>query len=371
MKLGINIGYSGPKMMLPVDLVLEVERLGYDSVWVAEAYGSDAVTPLAYLAAKTTRIKLGTAIMQMPGRTPAMCAMTMSTLDALSGGRALVGLGLSGPQVVEGWHGVAYGKPAARTREYVQILRKIWAREVPVEFHGQEYQLPYTGPGATGLGKPLKSILHGRQLPVYLATMGPVNIRNTAELADGWLPIWFSPQRMHLFRPVLEEGFARAGGGKSWKDFDIAAGCTVTITDDVKAGLDAMRPMLALYIGGMGAKEKNFHNEMAVKYGYGDAAGRIQELYLVGRKQEAEAAVPYELCDEMSLVGPVARIRERYRAWEDAGVTTMLVQAVRAAELELMAEITGARTGATAQPTDVSERGGAAPDGPGLRARTR
>jgi F420-dependent oxidoreductase-like protein len=283
--------------------------------------------------------------MQMPGRTPAMCAMTMSTLDAISGGRALVGLGLSGPQVVEGWHGVPYGKPAARTREYVEILRKIWAREEPVEYQGEEYQLPYTGPGATGLGKPLKSILHGRQLPVYLATMGPINIRNTGELADGWLPIWFSPQRMHLFKPSLEEGFKRAGNGKSWKDFDIAAGCGVAIGDDVKALLAVQKPNLALYMGGMGAKEKNFHNEMAVKYGYGEAAAKIQELYLAGRKQEATEAVPDELVDEMSLVGPVARIKERYRAWEDAGVTTMMVQSRQREALALMADITGASRG--------------------------
>jgi F420-dependent oxidoreductase-like protein len=341
MKLGINIGYSGASLHIPMDLVLRVEAMGYDSVWTAEAYGSDAVTPLAYLAAKTTRIKLGTAILQIPARTPAMCAMTMSTLDALSGGRVLVGLGLSGPQVVEGWHGVPYGKPAARTREYVEILRKIWARDEPVSYQGQEYQLPYTGPGATGLGKPLKSILHGRQLPVYLATMGPVNIRTTAELADGWLPIWFSPKRMSLFRPHLEDGFARAGGGKSWTDFDIAAGCTVAIGDDVKSLLAMQKPHLALYMGGMGAREKNFHNEMAIKYGYGEAAARIQELYLAGRKQEAADAVPDELCDEMSLVGPVERIKERYRAWEDAGVTTMLVQARQPEALELMADIAG------------------------------
>ena len=339
MKLAINIGYSGAQMRLPLELVLEVERLGYDSVWTAEAYGSDAVTPLAYLAAKTTTIKLGTGIMQIPGRTPAMCAMTMSTLDALSGGRALVGLGLSGPQVVEGWHGVAYGKPAARMREYVEILRKIWARDVPVEYHGEEYQLPYDGPGASGLGKPLKSILHGRQLPVYLATMGPMNIRTTAELADGWLPIWFSPRRMGLFRSAIEEGFRRAGNGKSWKDWDITAGCTVTVGDDVKACLAEMKPNLALYMGGMGAREKNFHNEMARKYGYVNEAERIQELYLAGRKDEATAAVPDELCDEMSLCGPEERIQERYRAWEDAGVTTLLVQARQPRALELMAEI--------------------------------
>ena len=342
MKLGFNFGYSGAQMNLPLDLILDLERIGYDSVWSAEAYGSDAVTPLAYLAGKTTRVKLGTGIMQVAARTPAMCAMTMSTLDQLSGGRALVGLGLSGPQVVEGWHGVPYGKPAARMREYIQILRAIWAREEPVSFQGKEYQLPYSGPGASGLGQPLKSILHGRQLPVYLATMGPANIRTTAELADGWLPIWFSPSRIDLFRPYLEEGFKRAGNGKSYKDFDIAAGCTVILGDDVRACLAQMKPQLALYMGGMGARDKNFHNEMAVKYGYTDAAARIQELYLSGRKQEAEDAVPDELCDEISLCGPEARIRERYRVWEDAGVTTMLVGARQREALHLMADITGA-----------------------------
>jgi len=265
---------------------LKVEALGYDSVWTAEAYGSDAVTPLAYIAAKTSRIKLGTAILQIPARTPAMCAMTMSTLDALSGGRALVGLGLSGPQVVEGWHGVPYGKPGARTREYVEILRKIWARDEPVSYQGAEYQLPYTGPGATGLGKPLKSILHGRQLPVYLATMGPVNIRATAELADGWLPIWFSPRRMHLFRPHIEAGFQRAGNGKSWKDLDIAAGCTVAIGDDVKSLLALQKPNLRSISAAWGPVEKNFHQRDGIKYGYADAAARIQDLYLAGERSK-------------------------------------------------------------------------------------
>ncbi|MFN0149058.1 MAG: LLM class F420-dependent oxidoreductase [Dehalococcoidia bacterium] len=345
MKLGIGVGYSGARMGLPIDHILEMERIGYDSVWTAEAYGSDAITPLAYIAALTTTMKLGTGIMQIPGRTPAMCAMTSSTLDALSNGRMLVGLGLSGPQVVEGWHGVPYGKPAARTREYVEILRKIWAREAPLEYHGTEYQVPYTGPGASGLGKPLKSILHGRQLPVYLATMGPVNIRATAELADGWLPIWFSPKRMPLFMPDLEAGLAKRTDGKTMKDLDIAPGCNVVITDDVKAGLARQKPNLALYIGGMGAKTKNFHNDMMKKYGYVEAAEKIQELYLSGRKQEAEEAVPDELVDEMSLVGPEARIRERYRAWEQAGVTSMHISGSKEA-LYLMADITGANRGA-------------------------
>ncbi len=346
MKLGINIGYSGAQLTVPVEFVQQLEQLGYDSVWAAEAYGSDAVTPLAYLAGKTSKIKLGTGILQIPARTPAMCAMTMQSLDQISGGRALVGLGLSGPQVVEGWHGVPYGKPAARTREYVEIMRKIWAREEPVTYQGQEYQLPYNGPGATGLGKPLKSILHGRQLPVYLATMGPVNIRNTAELADGWLPIWFSPKRAELFRPSLEEGFRRAGNGKSMKDFDIAAGCTVIITDDLKAGFETMKPNLALYMGGMGAKDKNFHNEMMRRYGYEEAAERVQDLYLAGRKQEAEAEIPDELCDELSLIGPKDRIRERLKDWEDAGVSTLLVQSRQQEAVEFMAEITGASKGA-------------------------
>ena len=342
MKLGYNLGYSGAQMRLPVDLVQELERVGYDSVWTAEAYGSDAVTLLAYLAAKTSRIKLGTAILQIPARTPANCAMTMSTLDALSEGRALVGLGLSGPQVVEGWHGVPYGKPAVRVREYIQILRKIWAREEPVAFEGQEYRLPYTGPGATGLGKPLKSILHGRQLPIYVAALGPVNVRQAAELADGWLPIFFSPQRMDQYRPMLEEGFRRAGSGKSLKDFDIVVNATVALTDDLPAAFATMKPNLALYVGGMGAKEKNFYNQLITGYGYGDAAARIQELYLAGRKQEAEAAVPDELCDELALVGPAARIRDRFKVWEDAGVTTLLVGSRQPETLHLMADIAGA-----------------------------
>ncbi len=346
MKLGLYLGYSGARLELPVESVLEAERLGWDSVWTAEAYGSDAVTPLAYLAALTKRIKLGTAIMQIPARTPAMTAMTAMTLDALSGGRMLVGLGLSGPQVVEGWHGQPYGNPSARLREYVTILRKIWARDEPVEFHGKEYSLPYTGPGATGLGKPLKSILHGRNMPIYLATLGPNNIRLTAEIADGWIPAFFTPYRMDVFKPDLEAGFARAGSGKSWKDFDIVATCSVVITDDVRAGLAATKPGIALYVGGMGARQKNFYNELMHRYGYGEAAARIQELYLAGRKAEAEAAVPDELADEMALVGPVERIRERYKAWEDSGVTTLLIANRDPRVLQLMAELTGALSSA-------------------------
>ena len=341
MKLAIGIGYSGGRVELPIDMVQRAEQLGYDSVWSAEAYGSDAVTPLAYLAAKTSRIKLGTGILQIPARTPAMCAMTMSTLDALSGGRVLVGLGMSGPQVIEGWHGVSYGRPAARIREYVEILHKIWDRREPVAFDGKVYRLPYQGTDASGLGKPLKSILHSRRIPVYLATMKPLSIRITAELADGWLPIWFSPYRMAMFTADLEKGFARAGNGKSLDTFDIVAGCTVVIGDDVKACLAQLKPTLALYVGGMGAKGRNFHNEMVSKYGYADVAAEIQDMYLAGRKQEATALVPDELCDEISLCGPPARIRERFGAWQQAGVKTMMVQSTQPEALALMADVAG------------------------------
>ena len=341
MKLAIGIGYSGGRVELPIDMVQRAEQLGYDSVWSAEAYGSDAVTPLAYLAAKTSRIKLGTGILQIPARTPAMCAMTMSTLDALSGGRVLVGLGMSGPQVIEGWHGMSYGRPAARIREYVEILHKIWDRREPVAFDGKVYRLPYQGADASGLGKPLKSILHSRRIPVYLATMKPLSIRITAELADGWLPIWFSPYRMAMFTADLEKGFARAGNGKSLDTFDIVAGCTVVIGDDVEACLAQLKPTLALYVGGMGAKGRNFHNEMVSKYGYANVAAEIQDLYLAGRKQEAADLVPDELCDEISLCGPPARIRERFGAWQQAGVKTMMVQSNQPEALALMADVAG------------------------------
>ena len=341
MKLAIGVGYSGGRVELPMDMIVEAEKLGYDSVWSAEAYGSDAVTPLAYLAAITSRIKLGTGIMQIPARTPAMCAMTMSTLDALSNGRVQVGLGMSGPQVIEGWHGMSYSKASASIREYVEIMHKIWDRQEPVAFDGKVYQLPYQGKDASGLGKPLKSILHSRRLPVYLATMKPLSIRITAELADGWLPIWFSPYRMSMFAPDLEKGFQRAANGKSLDNFDVVAGCTVVIGEDVRLCLAQLKPTLALYVGGMGAKGKNFHNEMVSKYGYADVATKIQDLYLSGRKKEATALVPDELCDEISLCGPPARIRKRFKAWEDAGVSTMMVQSSQPEALSLMADVAG------------------------------
>lgn len=347
MKLGYSVGYSGAEYRLPLEAIQHAESLGYDSVWTAEAYGSDAVTPLAYIAAHTKRIKLGTSILQIPARTPAMTAMTMSTLDQLAGGRrVIIGLGLSGPQVVEGWHGQPWGKPATRVREYIQVLRTILAREEPATFEGQEYQLPYRGPGSTGLGKPLKSILHMRQLPIYVASLGPANVKNTAELADGWLPMWFSPYQMDGFRPWLDEGMERgkaSGAPKALDQFEIQAACTVVVNDDVRECIRQMRPQVALYMGGMGAKSKNFHNDVMVRYGYGEAAALIQELYLSGRKAEAMEAIPDEFIDEMALIGPAERIRERYAAWEDCGVTAITVSTQQPEALELMADLAGVR----------------------------
>jgi F420-dependent oxidoreductase-like protein len=311
-------------MGMPLDLILEAERLGFDSVWTAEAYGSDAITPLAWIGAQTTRVRLGTAIMQIPARTPAMCAMTAMTLDALSGGRFILGLGPSGPQVVEGWHGVRYGKPLSRTREYIQIIRAILKREKPVEFHGEEYDLPYTGPGATGLGKPLKSILHGRaDLPIYTAAISPAGVKTAAEVADGFFPIWMSPEKWSVFAPHVEEGFKKAGGGKSLANFDVAPFVTCILGDDLEKCRNAVKPMLALYIGGMGARGKNFYNDYAKRLGYEEAAVRIQDAFLSGDRGAAMAAVPDALVDEVSLIGPRERIRDRIAAWKASPVGTM------------------------------------------------
>ena len=342
MKLGLSIGYASSTVNLPVEAILCAERLGYDSVWTAEAYGADAVTPLAYLAAVTRRIRLGTGIMQMSARTPAATAMAMATLDQLAGGdRVIIGLGLSGPQVVEGWHGRPWGNPIKRTREYVEILRKILAREDVVSYQGVEYQIPYNGVGASGLGKPLKSILHTRRLPIYLATLGPSNVKNTAELADGWLPMWFSPNRMNLYRPWLEEGFDRTGTGKKFEKFEIQPTCTVMVDQDVKECFRKMKPRIALYMGGMGTRGHNFHNDVLVRYGYGDVAARIQDLYLAGQRDEAADVVPDDLCDEIALVGPPERIRERYRFWEDSGITGLTIQTQDLSTIDLMARISG------------------------------
>jgi F420-dependent oxidoreductase-like protein len=345
MKLGLSIGYSGAQLRLPVERVQLAERLGYDSVWTAEAYGSDAITPLAYLAAVTTRIRLGTGIMQLAARTPAAAAMAIGTLDALAGGgRVIAGLGVSGPQIVEGWYGQPWGRPYWRLRDYVAIMRKIFQRKAPVSHEGQEISLPYTGPGAVGLGKPLTSILHMHpETPIWLGTGTESNVRLTAEVADGWLPLGFTPARMSQLRPWLEEGFRRAGGGKSIRDLEIQPGVAVLLTDDVRAGLATLKPRVALYVGGMGHRSKNSHKEMMVERGYAEAADRIQELYLAGRKDEAAASVPDEFVDEGALVGPAGRIRERYKAWADCGITGMSVATQQVDAIELMADLAGTR----------------------------
>ncbi|ATY12548.1 LLM class F420-dependent oxidoreductase [Amycolatopsis sp. AA4] len=327
MKLGFHLGYwgSGP---IPgaQESVLEAERLGFDSVWSAEAYGSDAFTPLAWVGAATSRIKLGTNIVQMAARTPTATAMSALTMDHLSGGRFVLGLGASGPQVVEGWYGQPYPKPLARTREYVEIVRKVLAREEPVTIDGQFFQLPLKG--GAGLGKPLKPTVHPLRadLPIYLAAEGPKNVALAAEICDGWLPLFFSPKSDGFYRAALEEGFARPGARRSLADFEVAASVPVIVHDDVEEAASFIKPALALYIGGMGAKSVNFHHDVFARLGYADVADKVQELYLAGRKEEAVKEIPTSLVEDTSLIGPAEKIREELAAWEDTVVTTLLLR---------------------------------------------
>ncbi|MFV2000283.1 MAG: LLM class F420-dependent oxidoreductase [Acidimicrobiia bacterium] len=328
MKLGLSIGYFGTAIADNFTLISEAETLGYDSVWTAEAYGSDALTPLAWIAARTERIKLGSGVFQIPARTPAMTAMTATTMDQMSNGRFILGLGVSGPQVVEGWHGKAFGKPLVVTREYIAILRKIFARDEPVEFDGSYYTLPYAGDDASGLGKPLKIMTApmDRNLPIYLAAIGPKNVRLSAEIADGWLPVFFSPERSsEVYQPMLEQGFKASGEEDKSTSFEIAPTVSTLVTNDLEAGRLQMKPALALYIGGMGARGKNFYNDLACRYGFEADAQRIQDLYLAGNKMEATMAVPDELVDEVCLVGSSDQIRDRLDAWKDAGVSTLIL----------------------------------------------
>ncbi|MFL6010342.1 MAG: LLM class F420-dependent oxidoreductase [Gaiellaceae bacterium] len=331
MRLGFTMGYAPPGTN-PLELIAlaqEAERLGYDSAWAAEAWGTDVVTVLSWLAATTSTIKVGSAIMQIPGRTPANTAMTAATLDLLSGGRFLLGLGTSGPQVVEGWHGQPWGKPLTKTREYVEIVRTALRRET-LEFHGDQYEIPYAGPGATGLGKPLKIMLRPLRdsIPIYLAALSPKNVNLAFEIADGWMPIFFSPER------------ARAAFGYELRDrFEIVPTVHVLVSDDVDAARDALRPMLALYIGGMGARGANFYNALVRRYGYEAEAERIQDLYLDGKQREAIAAVPDAFIDEVALVGPPERIRDRLDAWRESGVTTLMVGTPDVNALRTLAEL--------------------------------
>jgi F420-dependent oxidoreductase-like protein len=343
MKLGLTIGYSGANLRLPIERILRAEQLGYDSVWTAESYGSDAVTPLAYLAAVTKKIRLGTGVIQLAARTPANAAMSAATVDALAGGnRFIVGLGVSGPQIVEGWYGQPWGRPYYRLRDYVAIMRKIFRREEPVTHAGKEISLPYTGPGSAGLGKPLKSILHmNANIPIMLGAENEATVKLCAEVCDGLLPLGLVPGTFEKYRPWLETGFKRAGGGKSLAQFEIFPIVPVVIERDVKAALDRMKPEIALYAGGMGARSKNFHKELMIQQGFPEAAERIQELYLARHKVEAAAAVPDDLVDLRTLVGPPERIRERYRAWETSGATGLLIQTGQDAAIDLMAEVAG------------------------------
>jgi F420-dependent oxidoreductase-like protein len=330
-RLGFYMGYAQPgtNPLELVELAQEAERLGYDSAWAAEAWGTDAVTVLAWIAATTSTIKVGSAILQIPGRTPANTAMTAATLDLLSGGRFLLGLGTSGPQVVEGWHGEPWGKPLAKTREYVEIVRTILRRDV-LEHHGEHYDIPYTGDGATGLGKPLKLMARPlrAEVPIYLASMGPKAVRMAFEIADGWIPLFFQPERARETFPMDD---TRDG-------FDIAPSVPALLIDDVQAGIDGLKPYYALYVGGMGARGSNFYNDLFARYGYEREAKTVQDLFLEGKQRDAAAAIPDAFVDSVALIGPQERIADRLGAFRESGATTVLVSARDAATLRAVAE---------------------------------
>jgi F420-dependent oxidoreductase-like protein len=341
MKLAYNTGYwsAGPPAGA-TEGIAAADRLGYDSIWTAEAYGSDCFTPLAWWGASTENVKLGTAITQMAARTPAATAMTAITLDHLSGGRMILGLGASGPQVVEGWYGQPYPKPLARTREYIEIVRRIIAREEPLEFQGEHYQLPF--PGGAGLGKPLKSTVHPLRtdIPIHLGAEGPKNVALAAEICDGWLPWLFSPQHDAMYRSFLQEGFDRPGARRNWDDFEITCSAIVVPGDDVEACADVVRPVISLYVGGMGAKSANFHRAVFDRMGYEQQCDVIQELYLSGDKAGATAAVSVEMCEEIALIGPWDKIADDLEPWRESCVTTLNVSG-DPAMLEKIAEVVG------------------------------
>ena len=339
LKLGLNTGYwtAGPPPGVE-EAVAEADRLGFDSIWTAEAYGSDALTPLAWWGASTSKVRLGTAIMQLSARQPAAAAMAAMTLDHLSGGRFILGLGVSGPQVVEGWYGMPFAKPLARTREYIGVVREIFAREGRVTNDGPHYPLPY--PDGTGLAKPLKSTIHPLRtdIPIFRGAEGPKNVALAAEICDGWLALFFSARNQDFYRDALDEGFSREGARRSWDDFEIAATVPVIVHDEVEQAADFLRPMYALYFGGMGARKANFHHDVAVRLGYEAQAKRVQDLYLEGRKDEAAAAVPTELVEQLALIGPEDKIRDDLEAWRESIVTTLLVGG-DAATLRRLAEL--------------------------------
>jgi F420-dependent oxidoreductase-like protein len=326
LKLGYNTGYwaGGPPAGVE-EAIAEADRLGFDSIWAAEAYGSDVFTPLAWWGSRTENVRIGTAIAQMSARQPAATAMAAMTMDHLSGGRFVLGVGVSGPQVVEGWYGMPFAKPLARTREYIRIVREIVARRDRATNEGPHYPLPY--PNGTGLGKPLKSSIHPYRddIPIFLGAEGPKNVALAAEICDGWLALFFSPANQDFYRDALEEGFAREGARRSWDDFEIVATVPVVLHDDVEQAADFLRPMYALYFGGMGARAANFHHDVAVRLGYEGEAKKIQDLYLEGKKDEAAAAVPTALVDDLALIGPEAKVADGLEAWRESIATTILI----------------------------------------------
>jgi F420-dependent oxidoreductase-like protein len=326
LRLGYNTGYWGAGPPAGVEeAIAEADRLGFDSIWTAEAYGSDVLTPLAWWGAHTKNVRLGTAIMQMSARQPAAAAMAAMTLDHLCGGRFILGVGVSGPQVVEGWYGRPFEKPLARTREYISIIRDIVARQGPVTSDGPFYPMPL--PDGTGLGKPLKSTIHPlrKEIPIFLGAEGPKNVALAAEICDGWVALFYSPGNETFYKDALAEGFAREGARRSWEDFEICAAVPLIVHDDVEQAADFLRPMYALYFGGMGARAANFHHEVAVRLGYADDAKRVQDLYLEGKKNEAAAAIPTALVEELALIGPEDKVRHDLDAWRDSVVTTLLI----------------------------------------------
>lgn len=342
MKLGLQLGYW--QAQPPTDAlekVLEAEKLGYDIVFTAESWGSDAFTPLAWAGSRTSEIRLGTAVVQISARQPTSVAMHALTLDHLSGGRHTLGLGLSGPQVVEGWYGRPFGKPLGRTREYVDIIRQVLAREGPVTSDGPHYPLPYTGEGAIGMGKALKPIVHPlrEDVPIWIGSEGPKNVALTAEIADGWLPIYYSPKAAGMYNEWLDEGFARPGARRTRETFEIAANCGVVVTDDRDAVLDEMKSGLAFYIGGMGAKEMNFHKNVFARMGYEKEADEIQELFYAGEREKAIAAVPREAVADINLVGTKEQIRDDLAAWEEAGITHLVIGGRDLDQIRLVADV--------------------------------
>jgi len=345
MKLGLQLGYWGAQPPQGVgELVAAAEESGFDAIFTAEAWGSDAFTPLAWWGRETSRIKLGTSIVQMSGRTPTSIAMHLMTLDHLSNGRVILGMGVSGPQVVEGWYGQPFGKPLARTREVVDIIRKVLAREDKVTNDGPHYPLPFNGEGSVGLGKPLKPIVHPLRadVPIWLGAEGPKNVAQTAEIADGWIPIFYTPKSAGMYQPWLDEGFARPGARRTRQDFEIAATCHLQVvknSEEKQFVLDAIKPSVSLYMGGMGAQEANFHNQVFVRMGYADLAAEVQKLYLSGDKDKATALIPDELVDDMHIVGTPGEVKERVAQWEATGVTTLLLSARSADEIRSVAEL--------------------------------